>query len=441
MSSEWEFKRLGDHCEKIGSGATPKGGKDAYLECGPVHLIRSQNVYNDGFKASGLAYISDAQAKKLDNVKIQAGDVLLNITGDSVARVCQASEQYLPARVNQHVAIIRPNPSSFDAKYLRYFLASPSQQNFMLGLAAAGATRNALTKVMIEDFQVPCPPLSQQYAIAQALGSLDDRISLLRETNATLEAMAQALFKSWFVDFDPVHAKQQGRAPDGMDAVTAALFPDSFEESELGMLPKGWQGTSFFETIKIIGGGTPKTSNPEFWGGVIPWYSVVDAPSDSDIFVVNTEKKITEAGLNGSSTKLLPKSTTIISARGTVGKLALTGCEMAMNQSCYGLRSKSEADFFTYFSAKRLVTSLKQKAHGSVFDTITQETFKGVDMILPASEILLEFERQVKPVLERVLLNLQTVNSLRELRDTLLPRLISGQLRLPEAQALVEPVA
>ena len=111
----------------------------------------------------------------------------------------------------------------------------------MLGLAAVGATRNALTKGMIESFEVPCPPLAVQQGIANVLASLDDRITLLRETNTTLEAIAQALFKSWFVDFDPVHAKMQGRAPEGMDQATAALFPDSFEESELGDVPKGWR--------------------------------------------------------------------------------------------------------------------------------------------------------------------------------------------------------
>ena len=122
MSSEWTTKRLGDCCEKIGSGATPKGGKEAYLDFGPIHLIRSQNVHNDGFSPSGLAYISEEQAQKLDNVKVESGDVLLNITGDSVARVCQALSRFLPARVNQHVAIIRPISSVFDALTFVIFL-------------------------------------------------------------------------------------------------------------------------------------------------------------------------------------------------------------------------------------------------------------------------------------------------------------------------------
>jgi len=121
MNSEWVWHRLGDHCLKIGSGSTPTGGKDGYLESGPFMLIRSQNIYNDGFKPNGLAFISAEQAKKLDGVAIETHDVLLNITGDSVARVCLAEPQYLPARVNQHVAIIRPKPDVFDSRYVRYF--------------------------------------------------------------------------------------------------------------------------------------------------------------------------------------------------------------------------------------------------------------------------------------------------------------------------------
>jgi type I restriction enzyme S subunit len=238
------------------------------------------------------------------------------------------------------------------------------------------------------------------------------------------------------VDFDPVHAKMQGRAPESMDEATAALFPDNFEESELGGVPKGWSMIPFRDSINVIGGGTPKTSMPEYWGGDIPWFSVVDAPSVSDVFVVDTEKHITEAGLNGSSTKLLPAGTTIISARGTVGRLALTGRPMAMNQSCYGLRGKAGDQYFTYFSTTRLVEQLKQRAHGSVFDTITQETFAGVSICYPATELVVHaFEQLVKPLLMRVRENLIQSKTLADLRDNLLPRLISGQLSLNDCQA------
>ena len=157
---------LGDVCTKIGSGATPRGGKDVYLEEGGYTLIRSQNVHNDSFHRGGLVFIGEDHANELQHVEVFEEDVLLNITGDSVARVCQVAPDVLPARVNQHVAIIRPDPADLEPSYLRYYLASPAMQTLLLSWAGSGATRNALTKAMIESLEISLPPLSEQRAIA-----------------------------------------------------------------------------------------------------------------------------------------------------------------------------------------------------------------------------------------------------------------------------------
>ena len=195
---------LGPLCLKIGSGATPRGGSKVYLDSGDVALIRSQNVYNDGFTHDGLVYITEEYAEQLSNVTLKRDDVLLNITGDSVARCCQVNPNVLPARVNQHVAIIRPNPQELYPGFLRYFLVSPAMQGEMLSWSHAGATRKALTKGMIESFKVPKPDLPVQQRIADVLGKLDDKIELNRRMNRTLEKMAAAIFKSFFLDFLPV---------------------------------------------------------------------------------------------------------------------------------------------------------------------------------------------------------------------------------------------
>ena len=432
--SSWHLVRLKKITKKIGSGATPTGGQAAYqVDRSNFALIRSQNVFDRSFSESGLAFISDEQALGLRNVVLEKDDLLLNITGDGVTfgRTCMVPDSVLPACVNQHVSIVRLNKEIADPGYVLSYLTHPTVKEYVEAFNAGGS-RRAITKAHIESFVIPLPPLHVQESISKTLSTLDDRITLLRETNATLEAIAQALFKSWFVDFDPVRAKLEGRTPEGMDEATAALFPDGFEESELGLVPRGWRVQSFRETIQIIGGGTPKTSNPDFWGGDIPWFSVVDAPAISDVFVVDTEKRITETGLNGSATKLLPVGTTIISARGTVGRLALTGRPMAMNQSCYGLRGLAGDSYLTYFSTKRLVEQLKQRAHGSVFDTITQESFAGVLVSLPSEGVIAEFENSVEALMLRIRENLLQAQTLATLRDTLLPRLLSGQLRLPD---------
>src|SRR3989304_3720839 len=172
MTSEWRTFHLGDVCTKIGSGATPRGGSNVYLEQGGIAFSRSQNIYNHGFHHDGLVYLTAKHADELANVEVAAGDVLLNITGDSVARSCQIDADVLPARVNQHVAIIRPDPKKLSPRFLRYYLVSPHMQAEMLSLAGAGATRNALTKGMIESFEVPAPEdVVEQQAIASILGT------------------------------------------------------------------------------------------------------------------------------------------------------------------------------------------------------------------------------------------------------------------------------
>ena len=158
-SDEWSLTELREVCTKIGSGATPRGGKEVYLEYGPYTLIRRQNVYNDGFQHGGLAFIGERHAEELRNVEVFDEDVLLNITGDSVARVCQVAADVLPARVNQHVAIIRPDPTKLDPGFLRYYLTSPQMQTTLLSWAGSGGTRNALTKKMLESLEVPFHPL------------------------------------------------------------------------------------------------------------------------------------------------------------------------------------------------------------------------------------------------------------------------------------------
>ena len=349
--------------------------------------------------------------------------VVVGRSGASAGKVHFSEVDYWPHNTCLYVTDFFDN----NPRFAYYLLQTLDLASYNSGSAQPSLNRNFLYSIPLK-----VPSRVEQDGVVAILKSIDDRIALLRETNATLEAIAQALFKSWFVDFDPVRAKMEGRAPEGMDEATAALFPDGFEESALGLVPRGWRACSFTNAVNVIGGGTPKTSIPEYWGGDIPWFSVVDAPNGTDTFVVDTDKHITDAGLKNCSTKLLPVGTTIISARGTVGRLALVGRDMAMNQSCYGLRGQAGDAYFTYFTTCRLVESLKQRSHGSVFDTITRETLASVSVVYPAEEVIETFEALIAPIMERVKQNLMQAQTLATLRDTLLPRLISGQLRLPD---------
>lgn len=183
----WPITTLGKVCVKIGSGATPRGGRDSYQLSG-IPLIRSQNVLDFAFSEDGLAFIDGKQAKQLDNVIMKPDDVLINITGDSIARVCKAPVEYLPARVNQHVSIIRADLKKADPNFLLYYLQY--QKPHLLSLGSSGGTRNALTKQMLEDLPIPLPPLSIQQAIGCTLASLDEKIASNKKINHHLASIS-----------------------------------------------------------------------------------------------------------------------------------------------------------------------------------------------------------------------------------------------------------
>ncbi|MEP2533843.1 restriction endonuclease subunit S [Shimia sp.] len=422
--------RLGDVCSKIGSGATPRGGKQSYLQEGPFSLVRSQNVYNHGFEKAGLAFISEDQAKRLNNVAVESGDVLLNITGDSVARACQVTDSVLPARVNQHVAIIRPNPEILDPLFLRYFLVQPSFQEHMFALASVGATRNALTKGMVEDFVVPARDILEQRKIAAVLGALDDKIELNRKTAATLEEMARALYRSWFVDFDPVHAKAAGRAPAHMDAQTAALFPDRFGEDGL---PEGWEAESFAGYMDIKGGTQPPKSEflYEPSEGYVRLVQIRDYDGDNHLtFVRNTPKlRKCEAldvmiGRYGASVGRI--------GWGLSGayNVALVKAEPFYSGDREFVRSVCLSyEFQEYIQAisGRSAQSGFNKGDIAAFDVVAgsrrvREAFSESVLGLRLAQAQKQKENQ----------------TLATLRDTLLPRLMSGELRVGAVKEQVE---
>ena len=326
--------------------------------------------------------------------KVKGPGVTIGRSGGSIGVVSDIEFDYWPLNTCLYVTDFHGN----NPLYVYYLLKT-------LDLASlnSGSAQPSLNRNFVHPIPVNVPEPDEQEQIVNLLSILDRKIKLNHRMNETLEALAQALFKSWFVDFDPVKAKDEGRKPEGMDDATAALFPPAFTESILGPIPDGWEAIPFSEMIQLIGGGTPKTSVSEYWGGNIPWFSVVDAPSESDVFVINTEKNITQAGLDNSSTKLLPTGTTIITARGTVGRIALVGVPMAMNQSCYGIRGISGiGDFFIYYTTKALLSRLKSITHGSVFDTITRDTFTSVSFVRPSSNIVDRFESHAAPLLKRI---------------------------------------
>ena len=424
---------LGDVCTKIGSGATPRGGKEAYVRDGPYALIRSQNVHSTGFSHDGLAFISQEQAEALKNVEVLHDDVLLNITGDSVARVCQVDPLVLPARVNQHVAIIRPNPSKLDPEYLRYFLALPETQTTLLRWASSGGTRNALTKHMIEAFVVQAPAdLSEQRTIARILGTLDDKIELNRRTSETLDEMARSLLRSWFVDFDPVHAKNEGR-PSGLPPDLDQLFPDSFESSELGYIPASWQIKELGDVIDV----NPRRSIRR--GDIATHVEMAAVPTSGPQVTALHRRPFTSGSRFKRGDTLLARITPSLEN----GKAALVDF-LDDDETGWGstelivLRPKPpwppeiayvmarESDFREHAIVNMTGTSGRQR--------VPAEAIAAYVLVVPPSDVAVAFGDLVQPWFERVTYLGRQSCALKILRDALLPKLISGELRVTDAE-------
>lgn len=450
MAGEWREVSLGDVSELVrGVSYRPNDLLSDGLNAVP--LLRATNIGEGILDLSNVLHVPSTLVREAQYLR--RFDVVLAMSSGSrqaVGRLAQLRRDWTGC-VGAFCGVIRPNPQRIHPEYLGYVLHSPDFRTRIETYAVGTAIMN-LSRERLLGFRFRLPGPAEQRAIAHILGTLDDKIELLRRMSETLEEMARAIFKSWFVDFDPVHAKAAVRrehpnwtneqvsraACPNLKPEIAELFQDAFEDSELGEIPKGWKIQSFTDEVEVIGGGTPTTSVPEYWGGEIPWFSVVDTPAPGEVFVVSTQKTITTEGLNSSSARILPVGTTIISARGTVGNLALVGVPMAMNQSCYGLRPRhGRRGYYVYFATAALVEILRQRAHGSVFSTITRETLGGTQVVAPPCDLMQTFERVVDGLLKRVLANQHQSRTLAAIRDALLPKLISGELRVPDAERIV----
>ena len=393
----WEKVKLGDVCTKIGSGATPKGGSTVYVDKG-VSFIRSQNVYNLYFDYDGLVYINDEAAKKLSGVTIKNNDVLLNITGDSVARTCLVPSELIPARVNQHVAIVRPDCNILNPIFLNYYLASPFMQAFMLGLAVGkGASRNAMTKEMIANFEIPCPPINIQKRIIDILKPYDDLIENNQKQIKLLEEAAQRLYKEWFVDF---------------------RFP-GYESTEfVDGLPKGWKKVKLIDLADVQYGyafdgslfnsdkrGTPIVRIRNIPNGTTEDYTTEEAPlqytvSNGDIVV----------GMDGEFH--------INSWCGSTSYLVQRTCKFTpKNETMKGWLLQAIYEPIKFFE-KTVV--------GATVSHLGKKHIDTIELLTGSEELYKPFNDFLK---KRQLLRNQNI-VLSEARDRLLPKLMSGEIEV-----------
>ena len=409
MMGEWKEYRLGDYMSVKGGKRLPKGcnlittpNTHPYIrvrELGEKKRIELDSTYE---------YVDDVTQESISRYIVNTGDIIISIVG-TIGLVAVIGESLDKANLTENCVKL-VDIKNFDKDYLYYYLISPyGKQEIEKGIV--GAVQAKLPIKNIQSITIKAPNLQIQHKIASILSSLDDKIEVNRKINENLEQQAQALFKSWFVDFEP--------------------FRDQpFVESELGMIPQGWKVGCFMDLIKVMPGGTPSTNVSEYWNNAqIPFFSPKDA---SGVYCFDTEKHITEKGLNNCSSHLYPKDTLFITARGTVGKIALAAVPMAMNQSNYALVAKDGAGkFYLYLLTQTIVSILLKKANGAVFSAITTKDFKE-NIVCPPYEIVSDFENIVKPMFDNIHVYMAESRRLSELRDALLPKLMSGEIKVED---------
>ena len=398
-----EYIKLGTICSKIGSGSTPKGGASVYIDEG-TSLIRSQNVYNLNFQYKGLAYITEEAAYKLRGVTVKKNDVLINITGDSVARTCIVPDDVIPARVNQHVAIIRPDENVINPYYLNYYLASPFMQATMLNFAVGkGASRNAMTKEMIEKFLIPCPTIFIQSKIVEVLKAYDNLIENNNKRIKLLEQMTENLYKEWFVRF---------RFPGYEDV--------EFEEKK----PRGWQvGT---EDKKHF---APAIFRYDEFGTI---GSFVRGKNITAAQMIEGNIPVISAGLQPSGyhneANVFGENLTISASGANAGYLQYNLNDIwAADCSYY---QDNATIWFVYNTLKHLQPVISNLQCGAAQPHVYPKNINSLCILIPTEELIHKYNDFVKPYYDEIKVLNQHNQLLTQQRDMLLPRLMSGKLEV-----------
>lgn len=401
---EWKEVTLSELGTIVG-GATPSTKITSFYDGNiPWLTPKDLSVKNNKYIFRGERNITEEGFKSCSCKMLPKGSILFSSRAP-IGYVAIAANDMC---TNQGFKSVIPNDET-DSEFL-YYLLKYNKNN--IASQGSGTTFAEVSGKTMKEIEVVVPKeKDDQRRIASILSSLDRKIELNNKINADLEEMAQAIFKNWFVDFEP--------------------FKDGkFVDSELGMIPEGWKIGTLTDVIKLMPGGTPKTSEPLYWdNGTIPFFSPKDV---NGVYCFTTEKHITETGLNKCSSNLYPKDTIFITCRGTVGKVCLTACDMAMNQSNYAIKAiDGYSQCYVFFLVKSVVERLIKKSNGAVFSAITSKDFDE-EILIPSQKAVEDFTNVIDGFFRRIF-TIGTENSrLSLLRDTLLPRLMSGELEVPE---------
>jgi type I restriction enzyme S subunit len=433
MAGEWGEARLGELCDfRAGAVFKPAlqgqaSGEFPFVKVSdmnlPANAVRIQDANN---------WVSAADLRELRAKPFPPGTVVFAKIGEALRqnRLRQVARETV---VDNNMMGAVPRIDRIDPQFFYYALS-----RFDFSDIAQGTALPYLTVSSLSGLTLDLPPASEQRAIAHILGTLDDKIELNRRMNETLEAMARALFKSWFVDFDPVRAKAEGREP-GLPKPIADLFPGRLVDSELGEIPAGWGVRPIGDLAEVVGGSTPKTERFEYWeNGTHHWVTPKDLSGLSMPVLLDTERRITDAGLAQIGSGLLPIGTVLLSSRAPIGYLAVAEILVAINQGFIAVKPRSGiSNLFLLRWASAAHDEIVSHANGSTFLEISKSSFRPIRTVAPTTPVMHAFDRMSRPMYLKVVEHEREYRTLAVLRDTLLPRLVSGELRVKDAENFI----
>lgn len=396
----WKKHKLSELCFSISDGDHQPPPK---VEQGIPFVTIANITSTNKFDFSNTMFVPQEYYNSLDNKrKAKKGDILYSVVGSFGTPVYMNED--IPFVFQRHIAILRPN-ENIVPRFLYYTMMS--RDFYMMADAAAiGAAQRTVSLTSLRNMAISVPPLETQRRIASILSAYDDLIENNQKQIKLLEEAAQRLYKEWFVDLH---------------------FPGWEETKIVDGVPEGWEKYAFSEKVDIMSGGTPKTDVSEYYNGTIPFYTPKN--SDGRFFAFDTITHISENGLNHCNSQLYPVGTVIITARGTVGKTTILAVPMAMNQSCYALKSDDlKSPYYLFFALNHEVAALKTMANGGVFDTIIVKTFERIHVWFPNNDLVERFEKIISPTMMQIQVKLKENTILKEARDRLLPKLMSEGL-------------
>ena len=372
----------------------------------------------------------------LEEYILQPGDLIVTMTdlskaGDSLGFSAEvpSGRTYLH---NQRVGkVVNKRPELLSLKYLNWFMRSKEYRSSVMG-SATGTTVRHTSPSRILEIKLNLPSLPVQLTVANILDLIDSKIKINNETSKSLEDIAQTIFKSWFIDFDPVKAKMEGEKPGGMDAATTALFPDSMEESELGLIPKGWNILEISELGKVVTGKTPSTSVAEYWGEDIPFVTIPDM--HGTIVNISTKRRLTIAGAESQKNQKLPRGAVMVSCIATPGLVVYATGPCQTNQQINSvIPTNLKTASWLYWHIRSLTSSvLLHSGVGTIFANLNKGDFGRIKSVVPTETLQLFSSQVFEPLLSQIEILSQKNLTLAKIRDVLLPRLISGELQIPE---------